>query len=730
MRRSIALVLMLAACGDLPPVLPDAGTTPDSGAPEDAGPGDGGRVDSGYPDDPRFKNELVTPADLAAITSSVAGNAVKYLAPVEGVEPFEPLTAPCYFQNMFEYPWHLQFLQSFPEHRAITFDAYLAIVLRPQTRLLWGGAIQAWPNARHPATDQRGIVTYAVYADRNTLKREDIIAVDRRMKSCVPFARDLLVFVPEGSDQKALLVAERDALRAEGVEAVFPEDLLEGVSFAPYSRGENYGTLKIVEEGQPLDEYGPRDVVIVEAAPNDISIVSALISKHPQNPLGHVNLRLREKGIPNAAVPDIYDAAWIRALDQSLVRVVVTDNQFTLQPARLEDAQRFWERTRPQVPPPEADLTQKDPLSFDILRAPDRIAFGVKAANLGEIHHVLGPQNRNDGFGIPLSAYDAFIRENNLQTEVERLSTEPRMKTDAAYKKAQLKQLRDRIKDGTVSASIFGAVRAQIEALDGGTQRFKFRSSTNVEDLDQLTGAGLYDSKSGCLADDLDADADGPSACLSAREAAELERQLALRRAEFLEHPDRVYLGAIIADLEGDLNEEKEVGSAMKKVWASLWNLRAYDEREYYGIDHRLAYMAIAVNPSFVLERANTVAVSNLSVDQGAPLYRINSQVGTESVVQPADPTAVAELLTFRRENGEPTDIRLELGSSLLPSGEEVWPRDKLTELAHVLFQLHDHFAANVYPDLSPLSLDYEVKYTDEGEVVVKQVRPYVSRDP
>ena len=35
----------------------------------------------------------------------------------------------------------------------------------------------------------------------------------------------------------------------------------------------------------------------------------------------------------------------------------------------------------------------------------------------------------------------------------------------------------------------------------------------NVEDSEHFTGAGLYDSYSGCLMDDLDGDSTGPSQC-------------------------------------------------------------------------------------------------------------------------------------------------------------------------------------------------------------------------
>jgi pyruvate, water dikinase len=167
-------------------------------------------------------------------------------------------------------------------------------------------------------------------------------------------------------------------------------------------------------------------------------------------------------------------------------------------------------------------------------------------------------------------------------------------------------------------------------------------------------------------------------------------------------------------------------------VFAGLWNERAFDEREYYGIDHRAAYMGIAAHPAYALEQINAVAVSNLIVDDGAPLYRLNSQVGELSVVQPEDPTAVAELLTFRRAGDPPqaTEITVQLASSLVAEGEQVWPPDALRELSQLLFTVHDHFAREVYPDISPLALDFEVKLERSGDVAIKQVRPYLGNEP
>ena len=257
------------------------------------------------------------------------------------------------------------------------------------------------------------------------------------------------------------------------------------------------------------------------------------------------------------------------------------------------------------------------------------------------------------------------------------------------------------------------------------TRRIKFRSSTNVEDLDEITGAGLYSSKSGCIADDFDGDEDGPSLCLSVEEKAQKERLLQEARRAFTAHPDRFYLVDIIEGLEGDLTEEKPVAKALGKVWSSLWNERAYDEREYYGIDHAKAFMAVAVNPSFVLEKVNAVALTELKVDEGLPLYRINSQIGEESVVQPADPNAIGEILTFRRDGTRLKEIEVLVPSSLKEEGEHIWTQAQLDELGSLLFLAHDHFSTQVYSHIENFSLDVEIKLTSDDRIVLKQARPF-----
>jgi pyruvate, water dikinase len=682
-----------------------------------------------------FVNELRSRADLEVLSAPLLSASVKYLARIEGKDALGPLEEACYFQNMNRYPWHLQFLQSFMALRAATLDSYRGWVLQPGTRRMWGGSVRSWPEIEHPKTGARGVITYDVYSEPGGLDVDDIASVDERLDGCIAFARNQLVFVPTAPDQEGLVRMRADELALRGIATLLPSDLIGELEHVAYSEGEGYGYLRVVARDEPLDTYGPRDVVVVTSAPNDISVVAGLVTMNPQNELGHVNLRLDEKGIPNAAVPDIYQASWLTGLDTRLVHIEVSEEAISVTAAELADAEAFWAAHRPKVRMPSADLEVTELHSLRELRASDSSAYGSKAANLGELTHVLSAPHRPDGFGVPLSRYRDFAASEPVKAAIDALLQAPGLRTDAAFKRAALDDLRSAIKAAPLDPAFLTALQSAIEAEfgeAGHTTYLRFRSSTNVEDLDAFTGAGLYDSRSGCLADDLDDDALGPSHCLKDDKLEALETQLARRMAELEQHPDRTWLAPIIEDIAEDLSEEKPIAGAVRKVFASLWNERAFDEREYYGIDQRAAYMGLAVHPAYALEQINAVAVSNLALDDGAPLYRVNSQVGELSVVRPEDPTAIAELLTFRRAGTPPeaTDIEVQLASSLVPEGDEVWPRDKLLALSQLLFTVHDHFERAVYPDISPLSLDFEVKLERTGDVVIKQVRPYLSTEP
>lgn len=141
--------------------------------------------------------------------------------------------------------------------------------------------MKPYPAAVHPRSHAPGVVAYYVYGEGlpGSLSIDDLVAVDGLLERCVPFASELLVFVPGDGAQQQLVATQRAALAAVDVDALMPGELRPDL--VAEADGEGYGTLLVVPEGEVVRDYGPRDIVIATAAPNDISIVAGLVTRIP-----------------------------------------------------------------------------------------------------------------------------------------------------------------------------------------------------------------------------------------------------------------------------------------------------------------------------------------------------------------------------------------------------------------------------------------------------------------
>jgi hypothetical protein len=222
----------------------------------------------------------------------------------------------------------------------------------------------------------------------------------------------------------------------------------------------------------------------------------------------------------------------------------------------------------------------------------------------------------------------------------------------------------------------------------------RFRSSTNVEDGEDFIGAGLYDSFSGCLADDLE-DTEGACNC--------------------------------------DPNESGERGVllAIRKAFASFYNSNAYLERLRRDVDETQVGMALLVHPSFPddLELANGVATVEKSTDGAACIITLVSQTGAVSITNP-DETAAPEEVTIQvLASGSVVPPKLVSASGLLPLGGTVmtWSTD-YKELGTLLLSVSDAFAQTTGKTAYILDMEYKKvapgnAVLPAGGLVVKQVR-------
>ena len=162
-------------------------------------------------------------------------------------------------------------------------------------------------------------------------------------------------------------------------------------------------------------------------------------------------------------------------------------------------------------------------------------------------------------------------------------------------------------------------------------------------------------------------------------------------------------------------------------MWASLWNFRAYDERDFHRIDHLGAAMGVLVHPNFDDELANGVAVTKNPYDPVWPGFYVNVQVG-ESLVTNPDPNATPdELLISAIGEHDEYETQYIRRSTLTTDRKPVMTREQIAGLTGLLETIQARFK-EIYAKQADdgFAMDVEFKVDAAGNLAVKQARPWV----
>lgn len=491
------------------------------------------------------------------------------------------------------------------------------------------------------------------------------------VRAAMPFAGDRLAYHPAGETQEALFEEDAPLLRELGVRCISTTELFANLAYVALNPGEGFGVLTAVD---PTSARPPtiRDVPLFTALPNDLGHVAGVISATPQTPLSHINLKAKQNDTPNAYVRGAAAHPRIAPLLGQVVRYEVRADDFALAPATPDEVAAWLERIRPTQPQtPPRDLTATEIADLDALGHADVERVGAKAANVAELRRMLPAGVAPDGYAIPFAFYDRFMRDGGFYDDASAIICDEALRADPVAREQALAKLRKRMKKGALAPEHAAAISALQARFPAGTP-IRCRSSTNNEDLEGFNGAGLYDS--------------------------------------FTHRPD-----------EGDLSK------TVKQVWASLWNFRAYDERDFHRIDHLGAAMGVLVHPNFDDELANGVAVTKNPYDPVWPGFYVNVQVG-ESLVTNPDPNAIPDelLISAIGEQGE-YETQYIRRSTLTPDRRPVMTREQIAGLTGLLETIQARFKA-IYArqDDDGFAMDVEFKVDAAGRLAVKQARPWV----
>ncbi len=529
-----------------------------------------------------------------------------------------------------------------------------------------GGEIIYHPNVIAP-DGSLGVYRYQ-FQPMDEYPFGDVARSYEALAASMPLLDDNLAYYPMPRRALPLYHKERALYDDSRINVVLREDILPDVPFLPLNLGEGYGFLRLMSLEERPD---PRDVVIYETIPNELARVAGLITTVPQTPLSHVNLRAVQDGVPNAFIRDALDDGDIDDLIGRYVHYSVTADGYSIRAATPAEVEAYFAASRPHgTQTPERDLTVTQITDLDDIGFDDWNAFGVKAANVAVLRTLGFPDGTvPDGFAVPFYFYDGFMKHNGFYDEVEEMLEDPDFQSGYDIQEKELKKLRKKIKNGETPDWIIDALEEMHASYPEG-QSLRYRSSTNNEDLPGFSGAGLYDSKT--------------------------------------QDPEET--------------DEDGIDKSIKGVWASLWNFRAFTEREFHRIDHLATAMGVLVHPNYSDELANGVAVSFDPIYGTKGSYYVNTQLGEDLVTNP-DAHSVPEEILLDLSGSYTTLVT----SNQAPKGQLLMSDAQIGQLRRHLQDIHDHFEGlyNPGPD-EPFAMEIEFKITSDDVLSIKQARPWV----
>lgn len=662
-------------------------------------------------EEPDFLPVISNYGEFAAVAVSSSApdedRVAKYIVPASG----DPSLLPALFQNAHLYRFHHEFLAAvFPDRFPdLDMATYLSLVGRRASRQYTTGTITRYTG---PGGQAYGFTVFTVGDDPEELLNPDEIgAVYQRLRTAFPLATaSQLQYAPLRAAE--ILAARGWSDPGFPVRKTGSSELPEVIGYTP---AVNFGRLRRFSLAEFLaagsnGELDWQTIAVVDDAPGDAEVaLGGLVTAVPQGELGHLAVRLARRGVPNAFVKDALTA--FQPHDGKIIRLEVRLDDYEVSEATLEEAEDWWAEHRPSLPP----LPAIDP-SFDgmeeiaamELDAPGVTAlqrYGAKAANLAILYRHLPAEYQTQGFAIPFRHYEEFLDTNRIPSLsdpamqvtyrefIEEFLADARFRTDVVFRRLVLERFRETAEEaGVVPEALLTRIRDRILGVFQDPEvKVRFRSSSNAEDSLEFAGAGIYSSTSVCLPDELDGDEEGPSVC------------------------------------DATKSRERTILRGLRRVWMSLWNDQAYEEREIFQIDHREASMGVLVTLAYPAEDANGVLFTGNPANPQDDGFLVNVQLGDESVVQPGvgiEPERDALVMLDGRVGRV---IRLRPSSLVVP-GQDVLEDGQLELLGNVVAGLHrsflDHFdLSGVDPD--DVLIDFEFKFQD-GRLVVKQARPFL----
>jgi rifampicin phosphotransferase len=369
-------------------------------------------------------------------------------------------------------------------------------------------------------------------------------------------------------------IRQEDATAEIGIDRVLQDEINRNQTFLTLNPGTAVGRIHIIDKLDDTVEIGSNEILVLKELPITLPPVRGIIVAQPSSPLSHINILAKGWNIPNVYIKNADKL--FREYNTYVFKLEASMTDYKLDRASTEDLRDKFVSPDQQIPP--SDLKIKKIAALGEMRKKDSIAYGAKAANLGEmLNSRLTGVTVPDGFGVPYYWYDKFMKDNYLYEVIEDLMDDLEFVHNPRYRRQKLEEFRASIQKGKFDDDLRKMVIAKWKTQLGGKPVF-VRSSSNAEDLPNFSGAGLYSSVPNVI-------------------------------------------------------EENKLIEAIKKVWSSLWNFDGYEARVRNYVSQSDVYMSALIQVGVDMEKGGVMITKDPFDDRNKNAVYISAVCGHNSRV-------------------------------------------------------------------------------------------------
>ncbi|MDX3664175.1 PEP/pyruvate-binding domain-containing protein [Streptomyces sp. ID05-26A] len=495
----------------------------------------------------------------------------------------------------------------------------------------------------------------------------------------------------------------------ERLPRILAHELFSTAEFVALNSGVTKGRLRAFRSEQEYRENTLEwfDIVVMHRVPDDIPRLAGIINAGHTTPLSHTNVLATGWSIPNAVQIGAFELIDREDLDGRWVEYEVSPQGAGVGLRLIDEPQDAGRRPAwyaQRVTLDEPEHTYNPILALGRIRYNDRHRYGTKAANLGELHHVLAtgsPRRLLGFFAVPRPPRD------NLMPYLAKLLDSPQEDLLAAAR--QLLAERVRVPRGV--ALPFSMHQGFLESspkIQQAIGKLKMALELNAREIEPL-----------CVElQQLIRKTRVPDHLLSELDTALVENLAGVRtfvvRSSSNAEDLAGFSAAGIYESYNHVTSAEKIVESVKEVWASLVSARSVRLRQQAGISLDDCFMGVVVQEQVKADFGGVMVTTNpMNRNDFRNIY-VNVSPNVTDVVEGSKQPM--QFLYSTVEGGGRTVSLGDAEEDLTPNAHA-----QLQRLAIVGRLLQSHFSPDYTFD-SPVDIEW---LATEDVLYVLQLRPY-----